>query len=103
MNIENNILYYAECANMRRIFFFTEIQKRTLPPRPPAPKHMASSPNIEAKQQQQQHQQQQKHQQPRKTADEDTMQSNNVSDLVFILGFSVFFCLFVLVLPCFEY
>ena len=69
---------------MRKIFFFTEIQKRTLPPRPPAPKHMASSPNIEAKQQQQQQQQQQQ-----KTAGEDTMQSNNVRNL----GFMYFFCL----------
>ena len=70
---------------MRKIFFFTEIQKRTLPPRPPAPKHMASSPNIEAKQQQQQQQQQ-------KIAGEDTMQSNNVSNL----GFMYFF-LFIIV------
>ena len=67
---------------MRKIFFFTEIQKRTLPPRPPAPKHMASSPNIEAKQQQQQ----------QKIAGEDTMQSNNVSNL----GFMYFF-LFIIV------
>lgn len=50
-----------------QIFFITEIQKRILPPRPPAPKHSseASSPSVAN--------QQQKHQ-----TDEDTLAAESV-------------------------